>query len=60
MTTRSWIWFIVAVLFTLLNVAAVWYAGMLGEMVHAGGHVVLAFGGAFVARHLAPRRVAVH
>jgi len=56
---RTSIWMVVAVLFTLANVGAVWFAAMAGEMLHAGGHVVLAFGGAFVAWHLAPKRAAI-
>ena len=59
MTLRARIGLIAAVLFTLLNVVAVWYAGMQGEIVHAAGHVVLAFAGAFVAWYLSPRRVAI-
>ena len=47
---------VLAVLFTLLNVGGGVYAGMMGEVRHAGLHVVLAVAGACVAWALMMRR----
>ena len=56
MPRRSRIWIALAVLFTLGNIAGGVYAGMMGEMRHAGIHVVLAAIGAYVAWLMATRR----
>ncbi len=53
---RSTAWRIVTVLFVLGNVAGAVYAGMMGEMRHAGLHVVLAFIGASVGWQFATSR----
>ena len=53
---RSRIGFVFAVLFTLANVAGGIYAGMMGEVRHAGLHIVLAMVGMYVAWILAIRR----
>jgi len=56
MQRRSRIWIAVGVLFTLGNIAGAVYAGAMGEMRHAGLHVVLAVVGAYVTRLIAARR----
>ena len=56
MTRRSRIWLIVAVLFTLANMAGAGIAVAQGELPHAGLHVVLLLlGGYFVGRFAARR-----
>jgi hypothetical protein len=56
MQRRSRIWIAVGILFTLGNIAGAVYAGMMGEMRHAGLHVMLAVVGAYVTRLVAARR----
>jgi len=47
---------VLAVLFTLLNVAGGVYAGAMGEVRHAGLHLVLSLAGGWLAWVLAARR----
>lgn len=56
MRRRFTIGLVLAVLFTLGNVAGGLYAGMMGEVRHAGLHFVLALVGAYVAWLVAARR----
>ena len=56
MTRRAKIWLAVDVLFTLGNVAGGVYAGLLGEVLHAGVHAGLALIGALLAWPLLARR----
>jgi len=56
MQRRSRIWIAVGVLFTLGNLAGAVYAGMMGEMRHAGLHVVLTVVGAYITSLVAARR----
>jgi hypothetical protein len=56
MQRRSRTWIAVGVLFTLGNIAGAVYAGMMGEMRHAGLHVVLTVVGAYVTSLIAARR----
>ena len=48
MKRRSITWPIVALIFTLANIGGAVYAAAMGEMPHAGLHVVLTFAGAWV------------
>jgi hypothetical protein len=56
MTRRSRIWFVVAVLFTILNLGGAVIAAAQGEMPHAGVHVLLMLLGALVTWWLAQGR----
>ena len=59
MDRRSKIWLVVAVLFTVANLAGAGFAIAAWELLHAGVHTVLALVGAYAAgRLLATRRVA--
>ncbi len=53
---RSIAWLGMSVLFTLGNIAGAVYAGTMGEMRHAGLHVVLAILGAYFIQLTAVRR----
>lgn len=48
MKRRSIVWLVLGALFTLGNIAGAVYAGMMGEMRHAGVHVVLSAVGAYL------------
>ena len=56
MKRRFTVGLVLGVLFTLGNLAGGVYAGMMGEMRHAGLHFVLALVGFYVTRALAARR----
>lgn len=56
MNRRSRIWLVVAVLFTLANLAGGWIAAAQGELLHTGIHAGLMLLGAIVVLLLAPRR----
>jgi hypothetical protein len=56
MTRRSRIWLVVAVLFSLVNLAGGVYAAAEGEPLHAGIHVVLLLFGVALVRRLAAGR----
>jgi hypothetical protein len=56
MKRRFTIGLVLAALFTILNIGGGVYAGMMGEMRHAGLHVVLALVGAYVTWLVAARR----
>src|SRR5215207_7625521 len=58
MTRRAKIWWVVAVLFTILNVVGAGYAAVQGGLLHAGVHGGLAYLGAYLIWRLSPRRVA--
>jgi hypothetical protein len=53
---KSPVWFPIAVLFSLGNVVAVWFAAVPAEPLHATIHAVLGAGGAAVAHRLLVRR----
>ncbi len=52
MARRSGTWMVVAVLFTVANVAAAVYAAWLSEPMHAAGHVAASFLGVYWVRWL--------
>lgn len=52
MARRSGTWMVVAVLFTVVNVAGAVYAAWLSEPMHAAGHVALSFLGVYWVRWL--------
>ncbi|HET7187097.1 MAG TPA: hypothetical protein VFI52_03035 [Gemmatimonadaceae bacterium] len=54
---RTRVWWGVAVLFTLINLAGGVWAFMVGEPVHCGIHAGLTVLGAYLTFRLAPRRV---
>ncbi len=56
MARRSGTWMVVAVVFTVVNVAAAVYAAWLSEQMHAAGHVALSFLGVYWVRWLNGRR----
>ena len=56
MRRRFTIGLVLAALFTLVNIGGGVYAGMMGEVRHAGLHVVLALVGAYVTWLVAVRR----
>lgn len=56
MRRRFTIGLVLAALFTLGNIAGGLYAGMMGEVRHAGLHFVLAFVGAYVTWLVVARR----
>lgn len=56
MSTKRKVLLVVAVLFTLLNLAGGVYAGVLGEVLHMLGHFALAVIGAMGVAVFAPRR----
>ena len=56
-TPRTRVWWVVAVLFTLLNLAGAVWAFMMGEAIHCGIHAGLTVLGAYMAWRLTPRRV---
>jgi hypothetical protein len=58
MTRRSKIWLVVAVLFTIVNLAGGVMAALAGEVLHAGLHAGLVLVGEFFVWRLTPRRVA--
>jgi hypothetical protein len=60
MLRRSIVWRIVTILFVLANVGGAIYAAMMGEMRHAGLHVVLALIGASVGWQFATSRRDAH
>lgn len=55
---RSRIWWLVAVLFTLVNVGGAAIAAINGEVLHADVHGALAFVGAYFVWRFSTRRVA--
>lgn len=55
MTKRPKVWFVVAVLFVVVNLGGAIYALGMREMPHAALHVALLFPGAYVVRRLAGR-----
>jgi hypothetical protein len=58
MTRRSKIWLVVAVLFTLVNLAGVAIAAASRELIHTCIHVALLLPGAYLVWRLAPGREA--
>lgn len=56
MSTSRKVLFVVAVLFTLLNVGGAVVAGVAGEVLHTVGHVALSALGALAVAAFAPRR----
>lgn len=60
MSRRSRILFVVAVLFTLLNIGGLIMAAVAGEPGHTAIHAALVLLGAFVAAGLAGRRLATN
>jgi hypothetical protein len=56
MTRRSKVGLVVAVLFTLVNLAGVGFAAAAGELLHAGIHLVLLIPGAYFVWRFAPKR----
>ena len=52
---RAKLWFVVASIFTLINVGGAGAAAVAGEVLHAAAHVVLALLGAYFVWRLAPR-----
>lgn len=56
MKRRFTVGLVLGVLFTLGNIAGAVYAGMMGEMRHAGLHVVLALVGVYIMRVVVERR----
>lgn len=58
MTRRSKVWLVVAVLFTILNLAGAVIAVAAREPLHAGAHLGLMLLGAFFVWRLAPGRYA--
>ena len=52
---RAKLWFVVASLFTLVNVGGAVMAAVAGEALHAAAHVVLVFVGAYFVWRLAPQ-----
>ena len=59
MPRRTRIWWVLAVLFTLINLGGLLVAARSGETPHAVVHVVLMVLGIYVARRLRPRRAAM-
>lgn len=57
MTPRTRVWWLVAVLFTLINAAGAVYALLVNEPIHCGIHAGLTILGAYLTWKLAPRRV---
>lgn len=55
MTRRTKLWLYGSLLFALLNAGGAVYAAALGEVSHAGAHVVLFVLGLYVAWRVAPR-----
>lgn len=58
MTRRSKIWMVVALIFTILNLAGAGYAVAQGELLHACLHVVLLVLGAYAVGRIAAKQVA--
>lgn len=56
MKRRFTVGLVLAVLFTLVNIGGGVYAGVMGEMRHAGLHIVLAAVGIYLTSVLAARR----
>ena len=56
MTRRSKVWLVLAVLFTLVNLAGIVFAAAAGEVAHTALHVVLSVLGAIVVKLLASTR----
>ncbi len=54
---RTRVWWGVAVVFTLINLAGGVWAYMMGEAVHCGIHAGLTVLGAYLSFKLVPRRV---
>ena len=52
---RAKLWFVVASLFTLVNVGGAVMAAVAGEALHAAAHVALVFVGAYFVWRLAPQ-----
>jgi hypothetical protein len=52
---RARLWFVVASLFTLLNVGGAGIAAVAGELLHAAAHIGLVLLGAYFVWRLAPR-----
>jgi hypothetical protein len=52
MTTRSKIWLTVAVLFTVINGVGAVLAGLAGQALHAGTHVVLTLVGVYYTQRI--------
>ena len=60
MNSRSRVWWVMAVLFTLGNAAGVVVAAAAGEAMHAGVHAAFLLPGVYLVWRLAPRRVGNH
>lgn len=58
MALRSKVWWVVAVLFSVVNLAGAVYAAWQEEKLHTDIHVGLLLVGAYFVWRLAPRRVA--
>lgn len=58
MTRRSKVWWVVAVVFSLVNLAGAIFAALQGEPVHTGIHGGLLLIGGYLVWRLAPKRVA--
>lgn len=56
-TPRTRVWWVVAVVFTLINLAGGVWAFIQGEAIHCGIHAGLTVLGAYIAWKLTPRRV---
>ena len=56
MTRRSMFWWVVAVLFSLVNLVGAGVAAAGGELRHAALHVALLLPGVYLVRRFAPRR----
>jgi hypothetical protein len=52
MTFKPRIWFPIAAVLSVVNVAAVWFAAVPAEPLHATGHAALALGFGLWAQHL--------
>ena len=60
MSRRARIWFIVAAIFTVVNLWGMVMAAAAGEVIHTCIHIVLTLLGAVAAWRLLPRRVSTY
>jgi hypothetical protein len=60
MTRGIKVWLVVAVLFSLVNLAGMWIAAVRGEVLHTSAHAGLLLVGAYAVWRLARRRVAAY
>ena len=60
MSRRARFWLVIAAISVLVNLAGGVYAGLQGEVAHAGVHVVLFVLTVYLVRRLAPRHAAAH